>query len=58
MRERAMRWLAALVLALIIGLSVALGGRQSSVAYGQGPTPTPPPAGTNGNPGGGGGGGP
>jgi hypothetical protein len=56
MRQRAIRWLAALVLALLVGLSLALGGGRPSVAYGWEPTPTPTPLNTDGHPGGSGGG--
>jgi hypothetical protein len=56
MRQRAIRWLAALVVALVVGISMAMGGGRPSVAHGEGPTPTPTQEGTNGIPGGSGGG--
>jgi hypothetical protein len=58
MLRRMIRWLVALVLALLVGLSLALGGGRPTLVRGAEPTPTPTLPQTNGIPGGGGGGGP
>jgi hypothetical protein len=56
MLRRMIRWLVALVLALLVGLAPALGNGGAAVVSGAEPTPTPTPIQTNSEPGGGGGG--
>lgn len=55
MRQRTVRWLVALAMALVLGLSMVGGDKQPPVAHGEEPTPTPTQT-TNGQPGGDGGG--
>jgi hypothetical protein len=57
MRQRTVRWLLALGMALMFGLSLTLGAESVPVVYGEDLTPTPTPTETTeGQPGGGGGG--
>jgi hypothetical protein len=55
MRQRTMRWLVALAVALVLGFGMVMGDRQTPVAHGAEPTPTPTQT-TDGQPGGDGGG--
>jgi len=56
MRQRAIRWLAALALAVVLGVNTVVSVSQPPVAHGEGtPTPTPTET-TDGQPGGDGGG--
>ena len=57
MRQRTVRWLLALGMALMFGLSLTLGSESVPVVYGADSTPTPTPTETtDGQPGGYGGG--
>lgn len=55
MQKRTVRWLAALAVALMVGMGALLSGTQTKVAYGA-DTPTATPSQTDGHPSGSGGG--